>query len=66
MAIQVLPQSFSPRLSFDAGKLFDRPEIASASVATRTKMGVMASENLLVDLGGHPLPHCVKPAMFER
>ena len=37
------------------------PHIASASVATRTKMAVMAAENLLAGLGGEPLPNCVNP-----
>ena len=37
------------------------PHIASASVATRTKMAVMAAENLLAGLGGEPLPYCVNP-----
>ncbi|GAB4526579.1 MAG: D-glycerate dehydrogenase [Anaerolineae bacterium] len=37
------------------------PHIASASVATRTKMATMAAENLLAGLRGDPLPHCVNP-----
>ncbi|MBI4300812.1 MAG: hypothetical protein HY677_06720, partial [Chloroflexi bacterium] len=35
------------------------PHIGSASVATRTKMAVMAAENLLAGLRGEPLPNCV-------
>lgn len=35
------------------------PHIASASVATRTKMATMAAENLLTGLRGDPLPNCV-------
>jgi lactate dehydrogenase-like 2-hydroxyacid dehydrogenase len=35
------------------------PHIASASVATRTKMAVMAAENLLAGLRGERLPYCV-------
>ena len=42
------------------------PHIASASVATRTKMAVMAAENLRAGLVGQPLPHCVNPEVFER
>jgi lactate dehydrogenase-like 2-hydroxyacid dehydrogenase len=42
------------------------PHIASASVATRTKMAVMAAENLRAGLAGHPLPHCVNPKVFDR
>ena len=37
------------------------PHIASASVATRTKMAVMAAENLLAGLRGERLPYCVNP-----
>lgn len=37
------------------------PHIASASVATRTKMAVIAAENLLAGLRGERLPHCVNP-----
>ena len=37
------------------------PHIASASVATRTKMAIMAAENLLAGLGGERLPNCVNP-----
>lgn len=37
------------------------PHIASASVATRTKMATIAAENLLAGLKGEPLPHCVNP-----
>jgi len=41
------------------------PHIASASVATRTKMAMMAAENLRAGLGGQSLPHCVNPEVFE-
>lgn len=37
------------------------PHIASSSVHTRTRMAVMAVENLLAGLEGHPLPYCVNP-----
>jgi lactate dehydrogenase-like 2-hydroxyacid dehydrogenase len=37
------------------------PHIASASVATRTRMAVMAAENLLAGLGGEPLPYYINP-----
>lgn len=36
------------------------PHIASASVATRIKMAIMAAENLLAGVAGQPLPHGVK------
>jgi len=38
------------------------PHIASASVATRTKMAVMAAENLLA---GQRLPNCVNPSVYS-
>jgi len=37
------------------------PHIASASVATRTKMAIMAAENLISGLKNKPLPNCVNP-----
>jgi len=40
------------------------PHIASASVATRTKMAVMAAENLLAGLRGEGLPNCVNPSVY--
>ena len=39
--------------------------IASASVATRTKIVVMAAENFRAVLAGKPLPHCVNPEVFQ-
>lgn len=40
------------------------PHIASASHATRTRMAVMAVENLLAGLRGERLPHCVNPEVY--
>ncbi len=37
------------------------PHIASASIATRTKMATMAADNLLAGVRGEPLPTCVNP-----
>ena len=37
------------------------PHIASASIATRTKMAVLAAENLVAGLQGRPLPNPVNP-----
>jgi len=42
------------------------PHIASASVATRTRMATIAAENLLAGLEGEPLPHCVNPEVQAR
>lgn len=42
------------------------PHIASASVATRTKMGLMAAENLLTALAGRRPPNLVNPEVWDR
>jgi glyoxylate reductase len=41
------------------------PHIASASHATRTRMAVMAAENLLAGLRGERLPNCVNPQVYD-
>jgi glyoxylate reductase len=41
------------------------PHIASASWATRTRMAVMAAENLLAGLRGDRLPNCVNPEVYD-
>ncbi len=40
------------------------PHIASASIATRTKMATMAADNLLAGVRGEPLPTCVNPEVI--
>ena len=40
------------------------PHIGSASHATRTRMAVLAAENLLAGLQGERLPHCVNPEVY--
>jgi glyoxylate reductase len=42
------------------------PHIASASVATRTRMASMAADNLLVALRGEEPPHCVNRQALRR
>jgi glyoxylate reductase len=42
------------------------PHIASASVVTRTKMAMMAAENLLAGLRGEKLPTPVNPEVKQR
>ena len=42
------------------------PHIASASVATRTKMALMAAENLIAGLKGETLPNPVNPEAFKK
>jgi lactate dehydrogenase-like 2-hydroxyacid dehydrogenase len=42
------------------------PHIGSATVATRTKMAMMAAENLLAMLKGERAPDCVNPEVYGR
>ena len=42
------------------------PHIASASVATRTKMAMMAADNLLAGLKDKPLPYCANPEVYRK
>ncbi len=42
------------------------PHIGSATVRTRTKMSMMAAENLLAMLRGDRAPNCVNPEVYER
>ena len=41
------------------------PHIASASVATRTRMCVMAAENMIAGLAGHRPPNIVNPEVLD-
>ena len=41
------------------------PHIASASVGTRTKMAIMAAENLLAGLKDARVPYCVNSEVYE-
>jgi glyoxylate reductase len=41
------------------------PHIASASVATRTKMATLAAENLIAGLRGQVPPNCVNPEAIK-
>jgi glyoxylate reductase len=42
------------------------PHIASASVATRTKMATMAVENLLAGVKGEKPPYIVNPEVLGK
>jgi len=42
------------------------PHVGSASVATRTRMAVMAAENLMAVLRGEPTPYVVNPAALAQ
>ena len=48
-----------PLLTLD--NLVIAPHIGSASVLTRKKMALMATDNLFAGLRGEPLPYCVNP-----
>ena len=52
-----------PLLTLD--NIIIAPHIASASVATRTKMATMAAENLLAGLRGQIPPNCVNPEAIK-
>lgn len=52
----------SPLLTLD--NVIIAPHIASASVATRSKMAQMAAENLIAGLRGERLPNCVNPEVY--
>lgn len=53
----------SPLLTLDNCLIV--PHIASASIATRRKMSLMAAQNLIAGLQGEPLPHCVNPEAYR-
>jgi lactate dehydrogenase-like 2-hydroxyacid dehydrogenase len=42
------------------------PHIASASIASRDRMALLAAQNLIAGLKGEPLPHCVNPEVYSR
>jgi len=42
------------------------PHIASATYETRTKMGLMAVENLLAGLRGELPPNCLNPEVLKK
>jgi lactate dehydrogenase-like 2-hydroxyacid dehydrogenase len=42
------------------------PHVGSASVATRTRMAVMAAENLMAVLRGEQPSHVVNPDVWNR
>ncbi len=41
------------------------PHIASASWTTRSKMAVMAADNLVAGIRGEPLPYCANPEVYQ-
>jgi len=53
-----------PLLTLD--NIIIAPHIASASVATRTKMATMAASNLIAGLKGEMPPNCVNPEVLKK
>jgi len=47
------------------GNVVILPHIGSASMETRTKMGLMAAENLIAVFRGKVPPNCLNPQVFE-
>jgi len=43
-----------------------QPHSASATIETRTKMAIMAAENMIAGLKGEIPPNCVNPEVFKR
>jgi glyoxylate reductase len=58
-----------PRLE---GRLYElenavlAPHLGSATIGTRTKMGMMAVDNLIAACAGKRPPNCVNPEVFDR
>lgn len=52
-----------PLLTLD--NLVIAPHIASGSLQARTKMALMAAENLLAGLRGERLPNCANPEVYR-
>lgn len=42
------------------------PHVGSASLATRSKMSLMAAENLLAGIKGERLPNCINPQVYKE
>ena len=59
--VEPLPMD-SPLLSLE--NVILAPHIASASVQSRTKMAVMAAENIAAGLAGKKLPTCANPEVY--
>ncbi len=48
------------------GNVVIQPHSASATFETRSKMAIMAAENMLVGLEGKIPPNCVNPEVFKK
>jgi len=58
------PPADDPLLTLDNVVL--TPHLGSATVKTRTRMGVMSAENLLAGLRGEALPNWVNPGIGKK
>lgn len=58
-----------PKVSEELKKLDNvvlQPHSASATFESRTKMAIMAAENMIAGLNGEIPPNCVNPEVFEK
>ena len=55
--------SDDPLLSLE--NLVVAPHLGSSTVGTRTRMAVLAAENLIAGLQGRPLPRCANPQVYS-
>lgn len=58
-----------PKISEELKKLDNvvlQPHSASATFETRTKMAIMAAENMIAGLKGEIPPNCVNPEVFQK
>lgn len=54
----------SPLLQLD--NIILTPHMASASITARSRMAIMAAENLAAGLRGERLPHCANPQVYSQ
>lgn len=52
-----------PLLQFD--NLVVTPHLGSSTIATRTRMAVLAARNLVAGIKGDPLPRCANPQVYQ-
>ncbi|MEX0928536.1 MAG: D-glycerate dehydrogenase [Balneolales bacterium] len=51
---------------FDMNNVVLLPHLASATIATRTRMGMIAIDNILAALNGQTIPHLVNKDIYNR
>ena len=60
---------YEPDISEELKKLDNvilQPHSASATIETRTKMAIMAAENMIAGLKGEIPPNCVNKEVFQK